>query len=1128
MKKKWVFKREEACLDFFRKLFKVMRLTFFLLFVSLTQVIAVNSYSQVTRITLDMKSTTVRDVLYEIESKSEFYFFFNSKLVDVDRKVDIKVTNERIDQLLARLFEGQDVSYTVMDKHIIIQPSFVVSENEARQQSQITGRVTDVSGSPLPGVTVAVKGLAKGTITDSDGKYLLSGISSDAILVFSFVGMRTQEIQVAGKTSVNVVMEEETIGLNEVVAIGYGTVKKKDLTGAVATAGGEELAGRKTMKLSQALQGAVSGVAVTRSGSRPGSDGTIRIRGVTTIGDNTPLIIIDGVQGTMANVNPNDVESISILKDAAFSSIYGSKAAAGVILITTKRAKSGDFSLNYNMEYGYEKPTSVPKFVDAVGVFRYQNEEKWNDNSNTGSEYPVWAQNIVENYAALHAENPDKYPDTDWLDMMMNDNAPRQSHRLSITSGGDKLKTKILIADEKTDGVFDGISYENITLRANNDITVNKFISATVDLNYRYVINKNPSFLETTQTTPVGTFSTSAPFAALWSDGRVAVGQSSYNPYALLKYGGFNHQWDRIGNGKVALDIKPFEGLLISGIFSTNINNSKNKIFIKKIPYTNWEDPNIIAGYISSARVTSLEEGRSDGSNYVTQFLANYQKSIGQHSLNLLLGNENFYSFSESEGASSQYLLLTTYPYLDLANKNYLSVLGNASEYASRSFFGRLMYDYKNKYLLQVNGRYDGSSRFHQDYRWGFFPSLSAGWVVTEEPFMQNVNGLSFLKFRISYGSLGNERIGNYPYQATINFGNDVAIQGTSVVATQTAYISKYAIRDISWETTESLDAGLDASFFNNKLGLTFDYYHKVTKDMLLALEIPDYLGLSNPDQNTGKMNTKGWDFELRYNNTIGKLSYSVSANLSDYRSVMGDLGGTQFLGAQVKFEGSEFNEWYGYKTDGLFQTKEDLDNSVKLNTQIKVGDIKYLDLSGPDGVPDGKITPDYDRVLLGGSLPRYLYGGNISLDYKNFDLFLSFQGVGKQLARLNNNMVYQMNMDFPVETLGKYWSRYNSDEQNLKARYPRLSNTAYSSTYGTFSDFWLINGAYFRLKLISLGYNIPGPLAKKLMLKNAKVYASLTDLPSINNFPKGWDPETSTTSYFVTSSLIFGLSVNF
>jgi TonB-linked SusC/RagA family outer membrane protein len=1008
----------------------------------------------------------------------------------------------------------------------------MLSINLMAQNVTVSGSVKNASGETVPGVTVIVKGTTNGTVTDPNGNYSLANVPLGTTLIFSFVGMKTQEIKVAGKTTINLTMEEQTIGLDEVVAIGYGSVRKKDLTGSVAIVGGNDLADRKTITVSQALQGAMSGVTVTRTGAGPGDGASVQIRGVTTIGNSNPLVIIDGIPGSLSSINPNDIDNLSVLKDAASASIYGSKAAAGVILITTKRAKSGQLSLNYNYEYGVDSPTSLPQHISAVPYMKMVNELVWNDANNTGSEYPTHSKELIENYASLHAENPDRYPDTDWR-TYVNNYAPRQSHLLSITAGENHVLTQASISYDKVEALTNGRSYQRIIARVNNDVTISKKLIAHIDFQYLNGYNQR----ESSGSLSAGMLTREPTMAAFWSDGRVADARNGASPWALLLRGGTNNAWSDEISGKISLDFSPIKGLKISGIFAPTYNFYKNKVHVLQTTMSAWNDPTLITGFVRGAETTKLNEYRNDGKTFTTQFLADYSKTLGDHSINLLAGSENYYSFSENLSASRDQYTLSTFPYLDLGPLDYRDNSGSAVEYASRSYFGRVMYNYKNRYLFQANARYDGSSRFYKDYRWGLFPSFSTGWVMSEESFMKGIPVLSFLKLRASWGSLGNERIGNYPYQSTIAFSNALFFQGTNVVSSQTAYIPKYAIQDISWETTESLDFGLDANFFDNKLQVTADYFNKTTKDMLLALQIPIYIGLSNPNQNTGKMKTNGWEFEIRYNNKIGDLHYSVSGNLFDSKSIMGDLGGTEFIGDQVKYKGSEFNEWYGYVSEGLYQTQEEVNNSAKLNSRVKPGDIKYKDISGPNGVPDGIISSTYDRVLLGGSLPRYQYGGNIRLDFKNFDFSLIFQGIGKQNSYLSPTMVQPLIggvEGVPSFVLRNYWSKYNTEEQNKKVFYPRLSeigsgaqNTANGNNY-VMSDYWVFNGRYFRLKNIVLGYSLPKKLVKGWGIQSIRVYGNLSDLFSIDKFPKGWDPETSSSGYFITKSYIFGISVKF
>jgi TonB-linked SusC/RagA family outer membrane protein len=477
---------------------------------------------------------------------------------------------------------------------------------------------------------------------------------------------------------------------------------------------------------------------------------------------------------------------------------------------------------------------------------------------------------------------------------------------------------------------------------------------------------------------------------------------------------------------------------------------------------------------------------------------------------------------------------LGSYPYLNRGNKNFLSSTGNASENAYRSYFGRVTYDILGRYLFQFNARYDMSSRFNSAYRGGFFPSASFGWVVTEEPWIKamDLKTLNFLKFRASYGTLGNEKIGNYPYQSIMDLGSVPMYTATEIISMMTAAQTAYAIPDITWETTKTWNVGVDLAMFRNRLTLTADVFQKNTYNMLLSRKIPDVLGYSDPQDNIGDMHTKGWELQVGWSDRVGDFSYAASFNVSDYTSIMGNLGGYQSLGSNIIKEGVEYNAWYGYKSPGLFLSQEEIDNAALLYTNVRPGDVRYSDLSGPDGEPDGIINADYDRTVLGSSTPHYQYGGTLNFGWKNWDLAMAFQGVGYVLTKLDQAMVYRDGdaYTFPVEYDKWYYSELKTPEQNAKAKYPRatLTNSA-KNNYEQMTDFWLFNGAYFRMKNITLSYTIPSRLTKRFNVQRLRLYTSATDPFSISNFPQGWDPESyANLSAYMVKTFTVGAQITF
>jgi TonB-linked SusC/RagA family outer membrane protein len=985
----------------------------------------------------------------------------------------------------------------------------------ATAQAPVQGKVVDETGAAVPGATIMVKNTTRGTVTSPQGTFRLDASPTD-VLVVSAIGHERKEIPVSGQQELRVVLNNTARSLNQVVVIGYGSARKKDLTGAVTTIDAKDIAARNTVQVSDALQGAIAGVTVTRNSSSPGASSTIRFRGITTIGNNDPLVIVDGVPvGSIDDVDPNNIESVTALKDAASTSIYGSRAAAGVILITTKRGKTGQATLEYNYEFGNQIPTQLPHYVNAVRYMQLYNEYLQNDGS-----APQYSDDVIINYMQNNAKDPDAYPNTDWQGDILKKSAPRQMHNLALTIGSQKVKTRASVGYSSTDGLYANRSFKRYNVQVNNDFEFNKILSASVDVSALHSDNN-----QTTGENPIyAARLMPATYDDLYSDGRFAPGKDGRNPLAMVEQGGYNKVFDNQLTGRIVINVKPFEDLTITALAAPTYDFVRQSVWSKQIEFTALDDPSKVIAYNQAN--TTLTESRPYNYSFNGQLLAHYTKTIHEdHHLSLLGGYETNYSDSEYLSASRGSFVLTQYPYLDDGSLALRDNSGGASEIALRSFFGRLEYNYRNKYYIQSNVRYDGSSRFNPKTRWGVFPSVSAGWTISEENFFSGVKPVTFLKIRGSWGQEGNDRIGHYPYQAAITFNNALFYNNGIVTPETSGAQVTYALTDISWETQQTSDVGLDAALFNGKLSVSADYYYKQTKGVLLALDIPVYLGFAKPYQNAGEVSSRGWELTTSWSDQVGRLKYNIGFNISDAKTRIDDLKGTEQLGDQANIQGGEFASWYGYRSDGLYQTADDVKNSAVLNANTKAGDVKYVDIDA-----DGKITPDKDKVLLGGSLPRFIFGFTSGFEYGDFDLSLVLQGVGKQLSRLSNVEVQPFLENFgniPTGIDGKFWSNSNSAAQNLKARYPRLSRTSDANNY-QMSDFWLINGAYLRVKNLTLGYSIQSDFLKRVHMEGVRVYVGANDLFTFSRFPKGWDPEVGASTYPIVTTVMAGIDVKF
>lgn len=1000
------------------------------------------------------------------------------------------------------------------------------------QTRHISGNVTGSDSEPVIGASIFVSGTTTGTSTDSEGNFSLDLPQSAKELTVSCLGYRDKTVSLNSGTHYRITLDIDNQLLDEVIFVGYGTMKKKDLTGSLSSLEGSSITKRQTMEVTNALQGQVSGLTVTRSNSAPGSTATLRIRGITSMQESNPLIIVDGVPGSLADVAPGDISNITVLKDAASAAIYGSRAAAGVVLVTTKRAKADEkIKVGFNYSIALDFPTAMPEYTDAKGYMEAMNELAYNDNPSAGIE-SVWAREYIDNYGFLHKSNPDLYPDTDWASLILRKCAPRQNFGLNVSGGTAKLRSKLSLVYDNVDGLYTSktFTYDKYTVRVNNDFEINKYISLSADVNMRMAKSCKPYF------SPASWMRNAAPiYPAMWSDGRIASGKDGNNPYAKMMYGGTNREQTLTGSGKLQLDIRPVGGLVISGVFSPKYNENKVTKFNKAVYYTPYDNPDGLKRYLSNANTTDLDEERASSFSYTLQAFANYNKTWGKHNFGVMAGiEEYYYSWSNITASKSNYVT-DYFPYLSAGpNDNVTADNKTPYENAYFSAYGRLTYNYDSRYYIQANLRGDASGRFAKAYRWGLFPSVSLGWVISREGFMKSQDVVSLLKIRASYGNLGNERIGNYPYQSTMSFTNPAVFYGSTVTAAQGVTNSKLAIEDITWETTTTYDLGIDLNFLSDRLTISADGYYKNTRDMLIELDIPTFMGYSAPDQNAGDMHTWGWDLDLGWTDNIGDFSYGVNFNISDYKSVMGNIGDKlQISGGKIIASGLEYQAWYGYLSDGIFQTAEEVNAASALTSaSVCAGDIRYIDISGASGMPDGIINTTYDRTVIGSSLPRLNFGGNVYLAWKGLDFSLSFQGVGRRNALLDDVMVqpiYSYWGNAQNFVAKSHWSPFNTVNENRKAKYPRYSQTSGTSGQNyAVSDFWIIDGSYFRLKDVTLGYTLPEKVTRKFGTEMLRFSVSLSDFLTVSHFPKGWDPEVNSTGYPITKGVVFSANLKF
>ncbi len=1109
-----------------------MRLTFYAVLLAVVQSFAVGSYAQETKLNLTMSNTTVRQVLSEIEDMSEFYFLYNSKIVDVERKVSVEIKNQTIDKALDVLFKNTAVEYTIVDRQIVLsaQGAPVNQSGFIQQQRTVSGAVSDKTGLPLPGVTVVVKGTTQGTVTDANGEYSLANIPSGSTLVFSFVGMRTQEVAVGAQTSVNVTMEEEAIGIEEVVAVGYGTQRKENVTGSIETASSDQLENKPIVSVGQALQGELSGVSIRQSSGQPGASTEIIIRGNGTFSSagNNPLVLIDGIPGSLDAVNPNDIRNISVLKDAASAAIYGSRAANGVILIQTKRGQAGKTEVVYNGTFGFSELADMPKFVDSWNYARAYNEALTN-----AGQGAVYSEEDIQKF--ISGEDHDKYPNDKHYEMAFDNIAYQTKHDISLVGGGAATSYRFSFGYLRNDGLLQNNLYDNYAdnllnyynkynIRLNVDSEITKKLKLIANFSGTTDDEKGPGAATgdgTTMRVVTRVARMPATIAGRTSQGyfgRVDKG----SPWADIDATSFelNRNYYFLGNADLEYSI--IEPLKIIGRAGYVFDHTNYKLWQadEQIDATTYAGPAKLSLNWNNRRELTIEG------------LIKYDQTFGDHHVSALAG------YSQIE---SKYEFLTGYRdqfptnelfELNIGSSENQKNTGGASEWGLVSYFARLQYDYLGKYLFEANVRYDGSSRFDKGNKYGLFPSFSFGWRVSEEQFVKE--GLPWiynLKLRGSWGELGNQQIGNYPYQAILTSGSN-AIWGNTVNAG--IVMNTVANQNITWETTAITDIGLDLSVLEGKMNFSADYYNKTTRNILYDITTAGTLGLNASPSNAGKVKNSGVDINVSYKEKLGNFSFEIAPNFSIVNTEVLVLSDVEKDISKGLFIGGPLNAIYGYTADGLFVDAQDIQNYATQPYNPVPGDIKYKDINGPDGVPDGKVDPEYDRSVIGQTSPTYTYGARISASYKSFDFSLTFDGAGGMRRYLND----MAGRAFANKSNVQEWmweNRWTKENPNPDAIYPRfyLHGGGNNEPYSYISTFWAWNASYLKVRSAQIGYNMPESVTNALKLEKIRVYVSGRNLFCFDNFFDGWDPELNVQTgegvhYPMSRTYILGLNVNF
>lgn len=1095
---------------------------FCLVFTMFTVVMLFNSkgYAQSKVVSLDMKNVSVEQVLNSIESKTVYRFLYNKQLVDVNRKITIVIDKQEISQVLVEIFKGTDIKFNISGKQIVL--SKLEKKLVSESQRKISGVVIDEKGESIIGATVILKGTKIGTVTDVNGKFALE-VPGNSQIQITYIGFAPRIIDIDDKTNFNISLFEDTKKLDEVVVVAYGVQKKVNLSGSVSSVNFENLGEtRAVTNLSQGLEGTIPGLLAQQSSGQPGSDGTsITIRGQGTLNNSSPLVIVDGIVGSLSDVSPNDVASISVLKDAASSSIYGSRAANGVILVTTKQGSKDKTRITYNGYYGLQNPTFPIQIVDNYPQYMETINQAY---KNSGNIAP-YGQSIIDEWRANSPLDPLVYPNTNWFNAVFKPSVT-QEHTVQASGGNDKINYLVSVGYFGNNGSMPKTDFNKISFRANLNAQVTPWFTLGTILN-----GYNSTQQLADVSTYMGYISNSSPGTLPRSpDGRTG---GEWAPGGTVQANNVFSNFDQTNDlqtttrflGKLSALITISKNFTWNNSVSVTINNGFENQNNQPTQLWNFKTNTVLRN--SGTITTTLLNSYTLYSRLVVDSYLKYSLKIKKdNSIDFIAGYNQEYEKETGTASTAFDLLSIETPVMNTATTP-STIKGGYADRALRSYFGRLNYNFADKYLLEANLRYDGSSKFSKDGRWGLFPSFSGAWRLSQEGFMKEVTFIDNLKLRASWGKLGNNRTDDYGTQAIYKSANVVLGE----IVTPGAAPSALTNSTLKWETTSMTNIGTDFGLFKSRLNIVFDAFYKLTNDILIKLPIPTVLGgLSAPNQNAGIVSNRGFEFSLSWNDKIGKsFKYGISGNYTFVRSRVEKYRGTvaTYSGNTILQEGLKIYPFYIREVESI-ATQDKIDEMIAAGYKFypstpKPGDFIYKDQQ-KEGETGYKIINDDDRVVKGTSVPEDYFGLTLSAEYAGFDFSVLFQGI----AGVNNylNSTWYTNVLKNGSLINKkFLNAWSID--NPTSKIPAItSDDAGRNTVA--NDFWLQDGSYVRVKNIQLGYTFSRQLTKKIGIQRLRLYASAENMFTLTRF-EGLDPEVSATdSYPNMKRIVSGISITF